>query len=55
MRGRTRGMALAAVTSIALVATACGGGGRGQSRVRASPLARPVGRSLSGAVRRRIH
>ncbi|HET9301507.1 MAG TPA: ABC transporter substrate-binding protein [Propionibacteriaceae bacterium] len=27
MRGRTRGMALAAVTSIALVATACGGGG----------------------------
>jgi oligopeptide transport system substrate-binding protein len=27
MRGRTRGMALAAVTSIALVATACGGSG----------------------------
>ena len=27
MRGRTRGMALAAITSIALVATACGGGG----------------------------
>jgi len=27
MRGGTRGMALAAVTSIALVATACGGGG----------------------------
>src|SRR5688500_9914121 len=27
MRGRTRGMALAAVTSLALVATACGGGG----------------------------
>ena len=27
MRGRTRGMAVAAFTSIALVATACGGGG----------------------------
>ena len=27
MRGRTGGMALAAITSIALVATACGGGG----------------------------
>jgi len=27
MRGRTRGMALAAVTSIAFLATACGGGG----------------------------
>jgi oligopeptide transport system substrate-binding protein len=27
MRGRTRGMALAALTSLALVATACGGGG----------------------------
>ncbi len=27
MRGRTRGMAAAAITSLALIATACGGGG----------------------------
>ena len=27
MRGRTRGMAAAVITSLALVATACGGGG----------------------------
>ena len=43
MRRRTRGMALAAVTSIALIATACGGGGGTASEPGASQPAGQAG------------
>jgi oligopeptide transport system substrate-binding protein len=48
MRGRTGGMALAAVTSIALMATACGGGGT-ESEPGSSQPAGPAGGAITVA------
>ena len=45
MRGRTRGMAAAAITSLALVATACGGGGTGTE-----PAAEDPGSQAGGEI-----
>ena len=52
MRGRTGGMALAAITSITLVATACGGGGSepepGTSQAGGQPAAKSPFRLYAG-------
>ena len=47
MRGRTRGMVAAAITSLALVATACGGGGGTASEPGASQPAGQAGGEIS--------
>jgi oligopeptide transport system substrate-binding protein len=43
MRGRTRGMAAVAITSLALVATACGGGGTGSEPAAEDPAGQAGG------------